>query len=52
MLRLACLGVCAAWRRAALVSHRLGLREGKTELCGEPEEGAICLPFLDRVGIY
>jgi len=23
--------------------------EGKTELCGEPEEGAICLPFLDRV---
>ena len=22
---------------------------GKTELCGEPEEGTICLPFLDRV---
>jgi predicted nuclease with RNAse H fold len=22
---------------------------GKTELCGDPEEGAICLPFLDRV---
>ena len=21
---------------------------GKTELCGEPEEGTICLPFLDR----
>jgi len=23
--------------------------QGKTELCGEPEEGTICLPFLDRV---
>ena len=22
--------------------------QGKTELCGEPEEGTICLPFLDR----
>ncbi len=22
---------------------------GKTELCGDPEEGAICLPFLDTV---
>jgi predicted nuclease with RNAse H fold len=23
--------------------------QGKTELCGEPEEGTIYLPFLDRV---
>ena len=23
--------------------------QDKTELCGEPEEGAICVPFLDRV---
>ena len=23
--------------------------QGKTELWGEPEEGVICLPFLDRV---
>ena len=23
--------------------------QDKIELCGEPEEGAICLPFLDRV---
>ena len=23
--------------------------QGKTEQCGEPEEGTICLPFLDRV---
>jgi len=23
--------------------------QGKTELCGEPEEGTICLPVLDRV---
>ena len=22
--------------------------QGKTEFCGEPDEGTICLPFLDR----
>lgn len=35
---------------AAIAAYTAFLRsQGKTELCGEPEEGAICLPFLDRV---
>ncbi len=35
---------------AAIAAYTAYLHyRGKTELCGEPEEGAICLPFLDRV---
>jgi len=35
---------------AAIAAYTAFLHSrGKTELCGEPEEGAICLPFLDRV---
>jgi len=35
---------------AAIAAYTAYLHyQGKTELCGEPEEGAICLPFLDRV---
>ena len=26
--------------------------QGKTELYGEPEEGAIYLPFLDKGSLY
>jgi hypothetical protein len=35
---------------AAIAAYTAFLHyQGKTELCGEPEEGAICLPFLTRV---
>ena len=35
---------------AAIAAYTAFLHSrGKTELCGEPEEGTICLPFLDRV---
>ncbi len=35
---------------AVIAAYTAYLRyQGKTELCGEPGEGAICLPFLDRV---
>ena len=35
---------------AAIAAYTAYLHyQGKTELCGEPEDGAICLPFLDRV---
>ena len=35
---------------AAIAAYTAFLHsQGKTELCGEPEEGAICLPFLDRM---
>ncbi len=35
---------------AAIAAYTAYLHyQRKTELCGEPEEGAICLPFLDRV---
>lgn len=35
---------------AAIAAYTAFLHsQGKTELCGEPEEGVICLPFLDRV---
>jgi len=35
---------------AAIAAYTAYLQyQGKTELCGEPEEGVICLPFLDRV---
>ena len=35
---------------AAIAAYTAYLHyQGKTELCGESEEGAICLPFLDRV---
>ena len=37
---------------AAIAAYTAFLHsQGKTELCGEPEEGAICLPFLDRAGL-
>jgi len=35
---------------AAIAAYTAYLHyQGKTELRGEPEEGAICLPFLDRM---
>ena len=35
---------------AAIAAYTAYLHyQGKTELCGEPEEGAICLPFLDMM---
>jgi len=35
---------------AAIAAYTAFLHyQGKTELCGEPEEGAIWLPFLDRM---
>ncbi len=35
---------------AAIAAYTASLHyQGKTELCGESEERAICLPFLDRV---
>ena len=35
---------------AAMAAYTAFLHsQGKTELCGEPEEGVICLPLLDRV---
>jgi hypothetical protein len=35
---------------AAIAAYTAYLHyQGKTELWGEPEEGVICLPFLDRV---
>jgi len=35
---------------AAIATYTAFLHsQGKTELCGEAEEGAICLPFLDRM---
>jgi predicted nuclease with RNAse H fold len=35
---------------AAMAAYTAFLHsQGKTELCGEAAEGAICLPFLDRV---
>ncbi len=35
---------------AAIAAYTAYLHyQGKTELCGEPGEGAICLPLLDRV---
>jgi len=35
---------------AAIAAYTAFLHSrGQTELCGDPEEGTICLPFLDRV---
>jgi len=35
---------------AAIAAYTAFLHsQNKTELCGEPEEGTICIPFLDRV---
>jgi predicted nuclease with RNAse H fold len=35
---------------AAIAAYTVFLhRQGKTELCGVVEEGAICLPLLDRM---
>jgi len=35
---------------AAIAAYTAVLHsQNKTELCGEPEEGTICIPFLDRV---
>jgi len=37
---------------AAIAAYTAFLHsQNKTELCGEPEEGVICLPFLDRGGL-
>jgi len=38
---------------AAIAAYTAFLHSaGKTKLCGEVEEGTICLPFLDRVSRY
>ena len=38
---------------AAIAAYTAVLHSaGKTKLCGEVEEGTICLPFLDRVSQY
>ena len=37
---------------AAIAAYTAFLHiQGRTELCGDTEEGAVCLPFLDR-GVY